>query len=112
MLRVFILSRHPLFGRGVELLVGRESGLSIVGKETDVERGIDCVRSLAPDVVILDTGDPGFDPSPVIARVLGAGTKARILGINLEENLVCLYHEETRPIRAVSDLIAAIRGSD
>jgi len=46
MKHVFVLSSHPLFGQGVESLLRQEKGLEIVGRETDVDKAIECTRRM------------------------------------------------------------------
>ena len=37
---IFVLSSHPLFGQGVEILLRQEAGLDIVGRETNVDKAM------------------------------------------------------------------------
>jgi DNA-binding NarL/FixJ family response regulator len=108
MKRIFMLSRHPLFSEGVESLLCGEAGLEIVGRETDLEKGLGRIRELRPDVVIVDNGDPMHDPLAAVMRILRESLGTRVIGLNLQDNMVCTYRGEQRIARGVEDLLEAI----
>ena len=104
MKRVFILSSHPLFGRGVESLLCRETGLEIVGWDTDVDKAVERIRELQPDVVILDSGDP----APEVLGILREGLATKVIGLNLQDNTMCIYRGEQRVVKCIEELVEAI----
>ena len=111
MKRVFLLSCHPLFGQGVESLLRRETGLDIVGRVADVDKAVDRIRELQPDVVIVDGGDPTYDPASVVARIVGEGLQTKVIGLKLQDNTICIYRSEQRVIKEVKDLVEAIENN-
>jgi DNA-binding NarL/FixJ family response regulator len=106
--RVFILSCHPLFGQGVEILLRQEPGLEIVGREADVDQAVEHIHELRPDVVIFDNNDPEVDFRPVVMRILRKGLGTKIIGLNLRDNTLCIYRGEQRVLKEVKDLVEAI----
>jgi DNA-binding NarL/FixJ family response regulator len=108
MKRVIILFSHPLFGQGVESLLRRETGLEIVGRETDANKVIERIKELRPDVVIVDSADPACDPMPVVMRILREGVGTKVIGLNLQDNTMCVYRGEQRVVKEVKDLVEAI----
>jgi DNA-binding NarL/FixJ family response regulator len=110
-MRVLILSSHPLFGQGVESLLRREVRLDIVGRETDIDRAVECIKELRPDVVIVDSGDPAGDPTPAVMRILREGVGVKVIGLNLQDNTMCIYRGELRVVKEVKDLVEAIEHS-
>jgi len=108
MKRIFILSTHSLFSQGVESLLRRETGLEVVGREADVDNAIGRIKELQPDVVILDSGDPASDPTIAVMRILREGVGAKVIGLNLQDNTICIYRGEQRVVKEVKDLIEAI----
>ncbi|HEX9077903.1 MAG TPA: hypothetical protein VF932_19140 [Anaerolineae bacterium] len=108
MKRVFILSCHPLFSKGVETLLRQQQGFDIVGRESDLEKAIIRLKELRPDVVILDMGVPGGDYGPIRSRILDDNQGVKIVGLNLENNTFSIYHEEQRILHQVQDLMQAI----
>jgi len=111
MVRVFMLSMHPLFGQGVESLLRRETGMEIVGQETEVDKAIEHIAELRPDAVIVDSTDPACDPTATVTRILRAGVTARIIGLNLGDNTLSLYRGEQRVAKGVEDLIKAVNAN-
>jgi len=111
MKRIFMFSTHPLFSQGVESLLRRETGLEMVGRETDVDKAIGRIKELQPDVVILDSGDPACDLTPAVMRILREGVGAKVIGLNLQNNTMCIYRGEQRAVEEVKDLVEAIESS-
>ena len=111
MKRIFMLSSHPLFSQGVESLLRQETGLEIVGRETDMDKAIERIKELQPDVVILDSGDPACDLTPAVMRILREGVGAKVIGLNLQDNTMCIYRGEQRVVEEVKDLVEAIERS-
>ncbi len=112
MKRVLILSSHPLFSQGVASLLGQEAGIELLGQESDVDRALEQIRTLHPDVIIVDVGNTHCDESPVVLRILRENYTAKVIGLNLNDNTICVYHEEQRPVRGVEDLMHAIESDD
>jgi DNA-binding NarL/FixJ family response regulator len=106
--RVIMLFSHPLFGQGVETLLRRESGVEIVGRESDANRLLQRVKELRPDVVIVDGADPVCDPLPLVMRILTEVGGTRVIGLNLKDNSMFVYQGERRMVKAVHDLMQAI----
>jgi DNA-binding NarL/FixJ family response regulator len=109
MKRVFLLSNQSLFGEGIQSLLCREAGLEIIGRESDVDRAIECIQALKPDVVVVDSADPYVDVKQVAMRILGEGSKIKVIGLNLGDNAICIYRGERRAIKEVEDLVEAIK---
>jgi len=86
-------------------------GLEIVGRETDIDKAIERIRELRPDVVIVDSGDPAGDPTIAVMRILREGVGAKVIGLNLQDNTICIYRGEQRVVKEVKDLVEAIEPS-
>ncbi len=108
MKRVFILSTHPLFSQGVESLLRHEPGLEIVGWQADVDNAIERIKELQADVVILDSGDLACNLTPAVMRILREGGGTKVIGLNLQDNTMCIYRGEQRVVKEVKDLVEAI----
>jgi TorA maturation chaperone TorD len=108
MKRVFLLASHPLFGQGVESLLRQETGLEIVGCDTDVDQAVKRIKELRPDVVIVDSDDPAVDLTPGVMCILRERSGAKVIGLNLRDNTICIYRGEQRVIKEVEDLVKAI----
>ncbi len=108
MKRIFMLSSHPLFSQGVETLLRREKDLEVVGRESDVDKAIDRIRELHPDIVILDHGSPTCSRAPIVMRILEEQLGSRVIGLDLQSNTVCVYRGEQIIVRGVEDLMKAV----
>ena len=108
MKRIFMVSGHPLFSQGVEMLLRQEQDLAIVGRETDADKAIERIKELRPDVIILEHALPECDPMPIVMRLLIERLNAKIIGLNLQANSIYIYREEQRMVRGVADLVTAI----
>lgn len=108
MKRVVMLLSHPLFGQGVESLLRRETGLEIVGRETDANKVMERIKDLHPDVVILDGADPPCERVPLMMRILTEVVGTKVVTLNLKNNTMCVYRGEQRVVKQVQDLVEAI----
>lgn len=111
MKRIFILSSHPLFSAGVETLLCDETGLEFVGREADADRAIELIKQLKPDVVVLDTNYAKCNADPILMRIFQEQLEIQVIGMNLQDNRICIFHEEQRIIHQVEDLRQAIQGN-
>ena len=106
MQRIFMLSNHALFCEGIESLLASDGELAFVGREANVDQGIQRIHELRPDVVILDNGSPICDTS-LATLLLQHLLETRVIGLNLGENAL-YYHGERRAMDGVDDLRHAI----
>ena len=108
MKRIFMLSNHPLFCEGVSTLLHQESGMDFIGRESDAERAIEQIRAVRPDVVIIDMSDTFAKACSIVARIFDEKLNAKIVGLNLNDNTMCVYREEEKEIHGVADLMDAL----
>lgn len=109
MKRVFVLSDGSLLGEGVRMLIGREADLDVVGCETDVDRAIERIREIQPDIVILDQDAWPGEPGPKMMSLQEKGAGIKFVGLSLQGNTVRCYWRETRMVERVEDLMKAIK---
>jgi DNA-binding NarL/FixJ family response regulator len=109
MKRVFVLSSFPLFVHGVESMLRDEAGLEIVGRERHLEKGLQRIRDLRPDVVILDNGSEFTDPTATLMQIVREGGDIKVIAYSFDDNTMCVYCGEQRVVREVGDLMRAIQ---
>ena len=89
-LRVFIVSDVRLYREGLADLLGRISRIEVVGATGSADEGIEQVRDLQPDVVLLDTGTGGVAAAHYL---LGPAPTTRVVALaapESEEDVIAL----------------------
>jgi cyclic pyranopterin phosphate synthase len=109
MKRVFIFSRNPLFGGCVEALLQGDEGLHIVGREKELDKAMEQVRTLQPDVIIVDSKDLSASRELAMSCVLKQGLQPRIVGLNVQDNQVFVCKSELSTIVEVKDFLETIK---
>ncbi len=71
-IRVLIADDHVLFRRGLEMVLGQEPDIEVVGEAADGEEAVAKAADLLPDVVLLDVRMPRMSGIEV-CRELRAG---------------------------------------
>jgi DNA-binding NarL/FixJ family response regulator len=92
--RVFVVDDHVLVRSGVRSELG--DAVEIVGEAADVAAAVVGIRSLEPDVVLLDVHLPGGGGRAVLDAVLPTHPGVRFLALSVSD--------------AAEDVIAVIRG--
>ncbi len=96
MIRVVIADDHSLVREGLRRIVDERFDIQVVGEAKDGREAVELVRSLRPDVLLLDISMPGKDGLEAAKeiRALDVHTKILILTIHNEE------HYALRTLRA------------
>jgi DNA-binding NarL/FixJ family response regulator len=115
-IRVVLVEDNDVFRQGLELVLGLQSDIEVVGAVDEGEAAAGVVQALEPDVVLMDYRLPGMDgvqattavrkASPRTAVVcLTATASMRERGALFEAGAVeCLTKDEE-----LDDIVAAIR---
>ncbi|MGH2787849.1 MAG: response regulator [Actinomycetota bacterium] len=82
-IRVFVVDDHQLFLSGVETEL--RARFEIVGTAQDVDDAIAGIRSLRPDVVVLDVHLPGGGGKVVIEAVQQTNPEVRFLALSVSD---------------------------
>jgi DNA-binding NarL/FixJ family response regulator len=75
-IRVFIADDHPVVRAGLRTFLDLQDGIEVVGEASDGREAVERIRSLKPDVALVDLLMPQFDGIEVIRR---AGDATRIV---------------------------------
>ena len=106
--RVFIISNYKLFGHGLKSLLSAEEEVNIVGQQGETTQALAQIRELRPDVVIFDSDEPPINYTPVILQILKEFSGTRVVGLNLQNNKLFVYHSSNWRVTSVDDFIEAI----
>jgi len=60
-IRVLLADDHKLIRAGLALVVEQQPDLSVVGEADDGRQAVEMVKSLKPDVVVMDIGMPNLN---------------------------------------------------
>ncbi|HEY5016347.1 MAG TPA: response regulator transcription factor [Streptosporangiaceae bacterium] len=92
MISVLIADDQDLVREGLRMLLEAEPDLVVAGEAADGSEAVAQARRLDPDVILMDVRMPGMNGIEATARLVQAGSRARILMLttfNLDEYV---YH--------------------
>ncbi|MBN1955596.1 MAG: hypothetical protein JW900_11175 [Anaerolineae bacterium] len=105
--RVFILTSHPLFAESVETLLQEQPGLEVIGVGEVSPETLLSIQETVPDVVVL--GASGEDQGMLVSHIFTELSGIKVVGLNLDDNRIHIYYQQTKVGRQVEDLVEAIR---
>jgi DNA-binding NarL/FixJ family response regulator len=117
-IRVVLVEDNQVFREGLELVLGLDSGIEIVGAAEDGSEAVELVRDLRPDVVLMDYRLPGMDGVESTAALRDAYPGAAVIGLTASANI--REREALRDAGAVAclskdddleEIVAAIRAA-
>lgn len=83
MTSVFVVDDHALFLSGVRSEL--EDDFDVVGVAGDVDNAIDSIRSLKPDVVLIDVHMPGGGGVAVVTNIAESNPEVRFLALSVSD---------------------------
>lgn len=84
--RLVLAEDHPFFRDGLKMALGRDDRLQIVGESGDGRTALGQIRSLKPDVAILDIGLPELDGCEVVRRVRADRLPVEIIFLTIADD--------------------------
>ncbi len=90
-IRVLIVDDHVLYRRGLEMVLGLESDIAVVGEAGDGLEALDLVERTAPDVVVMDVRMPRCNGIESAAAIRAAAPRTRILMLTTSDDEQDLY---------------------
>lgn len=89
-IRVLIVDDHALYRRGLQMVLGTEEGIEIVGEAADGLEAVERAEELLPDVIVMDVGLPkrgGIDAARVIRQQVPSTRILMLTSSEEESNL-------------------------
>ena len=108
MTSVFIISNHAIFGQGLENLLRRETVVDIAGQATDVTQGIEQIKMLQPNVVIIDTNGPPETSAATVMRILIEFPNIKVISLSLYHNDFYIFRASLGVATSPRDLARAV----
>jgi len=81
-IRVVLVDDHPIVRAGIRNLLEKAADIRVVGEAHDGVEALEQVKSLRPDVVLLDMEMPGMKGVDVARHLKDAGLSAHILALS------------------------------
>ncbi len=73
MIRLVLVDDHPLVREGIRGMLAAYPDIEVVGQASDGVAGVDLVRRLRPDLVLMDLRMPGGDGVTATGEIVAAG---------------------------------------
>ncbi len=78
-IRIFIADDHAIVRKGLRTLIAGETGMTLVGEAADGLEAVDKIRTLQPDVILMDLVMPRQGGLETIVQVKSEMPEARIM---------------------------------
>jgi DNA-binding NarL/FixJ family response regulator len=115
-IRIVLADDHPLFRDGVAHSLSVENDLKVIAQASSAEEAVDLVRSLKPDLVMLDVSMPKMGGVAAAAEIAAMEAGTRIVMLTVSEDRDTLFaalkagaHGYVLKGVSASELRAAIR---
>jgi two-component system response regulator DegU len=89
---VLIVDDHPLFRQGVLDVLSLSDKINVVGEASNGEDGLQLIRSLLPNVAIVDINLPGMNGQQVTQHVVQEKLSTRIMLLTAYHNKEQVLH--------------------
>ena len=104
--QVYVIWTHSLFHESVRLLLGHPD-ITLAGASADLATAREQIVQMRPDTIVIEEGQGGFAP-PALEILRLCPMQTRVIGLNLSDNTLKLYHYEQRVAERADDLLRLI----
>jgi DNA-binding NarL/FixJ family response regulator len=86
LVRVLIADDEPLFADALEVLLGVDDRIEIVGRARNGSQAVELALELGPDLVLMDLNMPGVDGFGATEQILAHDGATRVLVLSGSED--------------------------
>jgi len=90
-IRVLIVDDHALFRRGLEMVLGQEVDIEVVGEAADGAEAVTMAKEMAPDIVLMDVRMPRRGGIDATSAIKEAVPSAKIVMLTISDEEADLY---------------------
>jgi len=106
--RIVLVDDHAMLRDGLRAIVERDSSLKVVGEASDGREGEEVVKSLEPNIVIIDIGMPNLNGIEATRRITrdSPGTRVVALSMHTDKRFVLAMFEAGASAYVAKDSIS------
>ena len=80
---ILLVDDHPVFRKGIYLLLEQEPDMRVIGEAGDGQAAIDRVRDLSPDVVVMDITMPNLNGIDATRHIVSESPHAKVIALSI-----------------------------
>ena len=110
LLNIVILAHSSLLAGGIASKLN-EYKESLTVQTLDLSRGdyLSVLKNQSPEIIILDTNDSKADQKLIIVQLLEAAPHAKVISLNLKDDLVRIFSSDERKVESANELVGIIK---
>jgi len=90
-IRVLVVDDHALFRRGLEMVLGQEKDIEVVGEAGDGAEAVELASALLPDIVLMDVRMPRRSGIEACTAIKDVVPSAKIVMLTISDDEADLY---------------------
>ncbi len=90
-IRVLVVDDHALFRRGLEMVLGQEKDIEVVGEAGDGSEAVELASTLLPDIVLMDVRMPRRSGIEACSAIKAVVPSAKIVMLTISDDEADLY---------------------
>jgi DNA-binding NarL/FixJ family response regulator len=90
-IRVIVVDDHALFRRGLQMVLGSESDIEVVGEASDGAEAVKVAAEMTPDIVLMDVRMPKRGGIDATAAIKAAVPTTKIIMLTISDEEADLY---------------------
>lgn len=106
---VFAVWTHPLFHVSIRMLLNHPE-IDWLGSTSDYTIALDKILKFKPEIIIIEEEQEGRTPIKLMKNLESYHMDFFIIGLNLNDNKVNVYHHQEHQVIKADDLIRLILG--